>query len=361
MPTTPRFARPCSRILRLLVAFVAACLLAGCQAALGADLGGSLGAAPAYRASGVRLPAAGGVSPGASGKVKMDGLVWIDAAHQQAWQMGQIHSRGAYVDRSSAASTASATQAHVLRTDHVELYTNASATQGLEVAHAAQRHVELLFAQYAAALDLRFPGSPLRVVVTSGRAEFQSILRDRVRHDVGWGAFYDGRDGVVYVCLEPARAGALPWIADLRHEMTHQILDLSRPSSRRGRPFGAGWFWLWEGVAIHAESLGDPAGVDSGALRLARFDVRRARGEVTPWATLMQYRATDYEGRHYDQTASIMRFLMDPAAGRGRGRQGVIRLLGQLMEGPLQPEGFERAMGAGVASYEQAWRASLNR
>ncbi len=361
MSMTPRFARPCPKILRLLVAVVGACLLTGCQTALGSDFAGSLGAVPAYRAAGVRLPAVGGVPPSAAGQVKVDGLVWIDSAHQTAWQQGQIQSRGAYVDRSHSAATASATQAHVLRTDHVELFTNAAATQGLEVARAAQRHVELLFAQYAQALDLRFPASPLRVVVTSGRAEFQSILRNRVPDDVGWGAFYDGRDGAVYVCLEPARAGALPWIADLRHEMTHQILDLSRPSSRRGRSFGTGWFWLWEGVAIHAESLGDPPGVDAGAMRLARFATRRSRGEVTPWATLMQYRSADYKGRHYDQTASMMRFLMDPTSSRGQSRQGLFRLLGQLMQGPLQAEGFERVMGASVAAYEQAWRAGLAR
>jgi hypothetical protein len=52
---------------------------------------------------------------------------------------------------------------------------------------------------------------------------------------------------------------------------------------------------------------------------------------------------------------------MDPMSGRGRSRQGLVRLVGQLMQGPLQPEGFERAMGASVAAYEQAWRAWLVR
>ncbi len=80
--------------------------------------------------------------------------------------------------------------------------------------------------------------------------------------------------------VEPAPRASLPLLADLRHEMTHQILDLSTPPIDRFRIFRGEGLWLWEGFAAACEALGDAPGEDTDRLRRERFTLRRDRGEV---------------------------------------------------------------------------------
>jgi len=212
---------------------------------------------------------------------------------------------------------------------------------------------------YGDALALRLPSGPLHVVVTAGRPEFASTLRGIVRDPVTWGAFYDARSGAVYTSLQPAPKGALPWQADLRHEMTHQILDLSRPSSQRTRPFAEPWFWLWEGIAIQMETLGDPPGTDSGAARLERFRKRYAWDDWTRLDALFRLPQRRYEGRHYDQTASLMRYLLEP--GTPARRAATLDVIRRLMRGPLAGTALTRALGTDTAGLETQWRRTVGR
>lgn len=288
---------------------------------------------------------------------RIDDLLWVPTGEVAAHQHGMASVGGQMVRHDARPAVGvRASEALVLRTDHVELRTNLSWFEAREVAVEAQGHVERVMATYGDRLDLRLPGGPLKVVCTATREEFQTLLAELIPIDVSWGAFYDGRDGVVYMSRAPAARGALPWQADLRHEMTHQILDLTRPNAARGRPFGEGWFWLWEGIPLANETLGDPPGVDRGTARLQRFAARRARGEVTPWRTLFRMGARDYEGRHYDQTASMMRFLLDPRVPARR--QALLDFTRALLRGSLAPEQFERRLGR-IEALERAWLAGL--
>jgi hypothetical protein len=246
-----------------------------------------------------------------------------------------------------------------LRTDHVALHTNVAWASAVTIAREAEEHVQRLVGQYGRLLGLRVPDGPLRVVVTASRAEFQSLLRGLVRDPVTWGAFYDARTGTVYTSREPAERGALPWRADLRHEMTHQILDLSRPTARRGRPFPEPWFWLWEGIAMWTETLGDPPGIDTGADRIGRFQRRYAWDEWTPLAQLFRLPPKRFEGRHYDQTASLMRYLLDERHPARRG--AVLDLVRRLMRGSLSESALSSAVGTDVAGLEKDWRATVGR
>jgi hypothetical protein len=135
--------------------------------------------------------------------------------------------------------------------------------------------------------------------------------------------------------------------------MTHQVLDLSRPDALRGRTFPTGWFWLWEGLAIDAESLGDPPGRGKGAERLERFQRRRAWGEPTPLADLLRLPQPSFEGRHYDQVASLMRHLMgDVVPG---SRAATLKAGATLLRGGRTPS-FEETYGMPPARLDDAWR-----
>ena len=238
------------------------------------------------------MPAFSGRDPVNRNWVKVDDLLWIDGSEVEAYERGLVFDGNEYVPfAQSLPANVAARDGYRLRTDHVAVSSSCSWEDAVTAARAAEAHVMRLMLAYGDRLDLRLPYDPLPVVVTHTRAEFERILYGIVADPVTWGAFYDAAEGVVYVSMEPAPKGALPWVADLRHEMTHQVLDLSRRQSLRGRPFPEGWFWLWEGIAIHSETLGDPEGTDSGAMRLERFNKRMAwkqwdaaRHALRPWA-----------------------------------------------------------------------------
>lgn len=225
---------------------------------------------------------------------------------------------------------------------------------GRRVARLAEDHVGRLVSRYGGALDLRLPYEPLPVVVHAGRPSFQQALRQAAPGHPGWGAFYDARQGTVHVCLEPAPRGALPLEADLRHEMTHQILDLSTPMRGRGKIFTGLYLWLWEGFAAWSEGLGDAPGADTRAPRRERFERRRARGEATDLATLFRLGQDRFEGRHYDQSAVLVTFLMDD--GVEGGRRAVLATLRDLLRGRTRQGDLERGIGMDAAALDRAWR-----
>jgi hypothetical protein len=352
-------ARPVRRRASLL-GFAALALLAACQATgTGpADLLGATDRPAAWRGDGPRLPAFSGADPQARGWVRVDDLLWLDRADAGPYRQGLVFDGHAHVpfDRALAPGTP-AEDGFLLRTDHVSVRTNASWAQGLQVAREAQGHVERLVGEFGDALDVRLPEGPLVVVVTATRGEFEHLLREREANPVAWGAFYDHRSGHVTLSVEPAAEGALPWRADLRHEMTHQILDLSRPPERRGRTWELPWFWLWEGVAVWSESLGPDVG--GLAARLGRFRRRYAWNEWTPWARLVQMGQEAFAGRQYDQVASMMRWLLDPHAPGRRAR--VLALMRRLQRGPVPARALPEALGTSVARAEADWRATIGR
>lgn len=315
---------------------------------------------PRYRRDGPRLPPFSGADPTTRGWVRVDDLLWIDGEHEAAYREGQVWDGQAYASVARALPpNVSARQGYRLRTDHVALHTNVAWASAVTIAREAEGHVQRLVGGYGETLGLRLPEGPLRVVVTASRPEFTALLRGLVRDPVTWGAFYDARSGTVYTSYEAAPRGALPWRADLRHEMSHQILDLSRPDARRARPFPEPWFWLWEGIAMWTETLGDPPGTDTGAARIERFQRRYAWNDWTPLEDLFRLPARRFEGKQYDETASLMRYLLDPAAPARRG--AVLELVRRLMGGALSGTALERAVGTDVAGLEGSWRATIGR
>jgi hypothetical protein len=316
--------------------------------------------APRYRAEGERLPRFCGRAPAERGWACVDGFLWIEARDLEAYREGKVFNGRAHVPFSEALPPGTrARQGFRLRTDHVTLQSNLAWERAKVVAREAQAHVVRLVGAYGDTLRLRLPHDPLPVVVYATRREFEGVLRKLVADPVGWGAFYDARSGVVHVSAEPAATGPLPWQADLRHEMTHQILDLSRPPSRRAVPVKAPWFWLWEGIAVWFEGLGDPPGVDTGRDRIVRFRMRHALRDTTPLTTLIQLSQAEFQGRHYDQTAALMRWLLadeDP-----QRRDAVLRLVAALLAGPLPPGTLEQVLGLTTPEMERRWLASLSR
>jgi hypothetical protein len=245
----------------------------------------------------------------------------------------------------------------LLRTDHVALRTDLSWREGVRLARLAEAHVLFLIEAYGESLDLRLPNAPLAVVAAARRAEFDARLRQHVSDPVGWGAFYESGSGTVYVSKEPAAKGPLPPEADLRHEMTHQVLDLATPAVDRRPIFEGCCFWLWEGVAVHAEGLGDPPGRGADALRFERFGRRLAARDWTTLDRLFALPQRDFEGRHYDQTASLMRFLM--ADGIPGSRDALLATLRDMLRGRPVAGSFERRLGRSPREIEAAWIVSL--
>ncbi|MDJ0522243.1 MAG: hypothetical protein QNJ90_09235 [Planctomycetota bacterium] len=359
-------ALPVHRLLRMLGVLLLG-LACACESPTGGGLDRELAWQPApmqadrpplARRDGPRLPAFSGGDPRARGWMKVDDLLWIDRRDEEAYRSGLVFDGVSYVSVDAAPTRrVRAESGFRLRTDHLAVHTNAPWRQALEIAREAEAHVRRLVGDHGETLDLRLPEGPLKVVVTQTRAEFEETLRTLVRDPVGWGAFYDARSGNVYISLEPARRGPLPWRADLRHEMTHQLMDLSRPPSRRGRAFARPWFWLWEGVAIWAEELGGP----SGALekRTERFRKHLAWGDATPLDGLLALGPRTYEGRHYDQTASLMSFLVDPASPQRGAR--VLALVGTLQRGHVPLDALEEATGMSMQQLERSWLAAARR
>ena len=135
--------------------------------------------------------------------------------------------------------------------------------------------------------------------------------------------------------------------------MTHAILDLGRPLSGRASMSARPQFWVWEGVALWSEGLGDAGGVHSGAPRFDRFRRRAAWGDVVPLGELFALRQDAFLGRHYDETAAFMVWLMD--AENGRYRKGFLALLVQVMEGWGEVDSFERYVGLAPEEAQRRW------
>ncbi len=324
----------------------------------GDGLGASIEDAPRYRSGGPRMPSFSGGDPSKLGWVKVDDLLWIEREHVEAYRRGEIFNGQRYVPFESALSgDATADRGFRLRTDHVTVRSNVSWHRAVEMARESENHVRRFMSSYSTVLEVRLPRDPLPVVITATRQEFEQKLRGLVANPVTWGAFYDSRSGVVNICAEPARQGALPWQADVRHEMTHQILDLARTGRLRGRPFGEGWFWMWEAIAVWSERLGDGPGQNTSQPRFDRFRRRLAWNQWTPLAELFEMNQSKFEGRHYDQTASLMGFLMD--GGNSRRRAGVLDLVRRLLRGELPRRELNRALGASTKDLEREWLTSI--
>lgn len=183
------------------------------------------------------MPARAAPDPLLAGWTRVDDLHYVAPEDADAYAQGLVRVGADLVPRAQPLPTETPVEGgHVLRTDHVLLRTNVSYELALDVAREAELHVQRVFEAWGEALDIRFPADAVVVLLMATREEFAMHLAHRVAEPVGWGAFYDATTGIVNVCAEPAPRGALPWTADLRHEMTHQLLDLSRPPRRRVKP-----------------------------------------------------------------------------------------------------------------------------
>ena len=313
---------------------------------------------PRRRQEGPRaIPFAGG-DPAAKGWVKVEGLLWIERERADAYARGLLWTGGRYSTIAEAdALPKSADQGYVLRADHVVLRTNVRFARAKELVRLCEHHLVAVLDAFGEPLDLRLPADPLRIVVAARRDEFARFLHEHVAQEVEWGAFYQAADGAVYASDERRPAGGLSVAADLRHELTHAILDLGRGDAGRGAMFGRPQFWAWEAAAVWSEGLGDPPAEREGRERLARFALRRAAGQTVPLAELFALRQEDFLGRHYDETASFMAWLMDADGGRYRG--GFHALLKQVMAGWGESDFFERFVGLPVAEAERRWLASI--
>ena len=358
LPCQPSFVRraSCGALAVALLFGLAAC--AGSVPLDGGGLGASVENAPRYRSGGPRMPSFSGGNPSELGWVKVDDLLWIEREHVEAYRRGEIFNGVRYVPFESALSgDATADRGFRLRTDHVTVRSNVAWHRAMEMAREAENHVRRFMANFSSPLEVRLPRDPLPVVITASRQEFEQKLRGLVANPVTWGAFYDSRSGVVNVCAEPATQGALPWQADVRHEMTHQILDLARTGRLRGRPFGEGWFWLWEAFAVWSERLGDAPGQNMSQPRFDRFRRRLAWNQWTPLVELFEMSQSQFEGRHYDQTASLMGFLMD--GGNSRRRAGMLDIVRRLLRGNLPRRELSRALGVSSEALEREWLTSI--
>lgn len=344
-------ARACALVATL---GLAAWSLAGCSGTdrlrgqATPDGAGPGGGRPLRRTSGPRLPAPfGGVDPSHLGLRRVEGLLWLREEEAAAWPAG-----GLGLPPPANALPGSGL---LLRTDHVALSTDLPAARALPLAHVAQRQVERLMTSLGVELDLRLPREPLSVVVFARRADFDAALRASVPEPTGWNAFYDARDGTVRVCAEPAATAALPLNADLKHELTHAVLDLSAAFDVPHERILAGMhFWLWEGIAVFAETLDEAPGTGSQPLRRERLVARARRGELTALAEFVRLDQERFEGRHYDQAASVMQYLMaDPAL-----RQRTLDLLRRLLRGDVLRHDVERDLGLPVGELEARWRTA---
>ncbi len=314
--------------------------------------------APRPRATGPRWIPFSGEDPGARGWVKVDDLLWVESAHAGAFRGGLLWDGAAYVpfadvDRRDAPPEG----AYVLRTDHLVVSTNVPFARARALAATFERHVAAVLDAFGEPLDLRLPADPLRVVVARRRSEFEAVLREKVDRPVEWGAFYVPAEGTVYASEERRESGGLSVVADARHELTHAVLDVGRPSPARGRMFAGPHFWAWEGAAVWTERLLDPAGSAHGSERFDRFRRRHAAGDVTPLADLFALRQADFAGRHYDQVASLTSWLME--ADGGRARAGFLALLARAMDGAAEAGDFERLVGMTPEVAQTRWLATL--
>jgi hypothetical protein len=246
---------------------------------------------------------------------------------------------------------------YVLRTDHLILRTNVAFARARQLARLAEVHADRILAALGEPLDLRFPQDPIPIVVCAKCPEFENLLATRVPHGVDWNAFYLAADGTVYACDERPAEGGLSVEADLRHELTHAILDLGRPEAGRRFMFERPQFWVWEGIATWSESLGDPPCARAGAERISRFQRRLAWGDRVSLRALSLLPQAEFRGRHYDQAAAFTTWLLE--AQGGRHRAGTYALLAHVMEGRAAEGDFARLVGMSPEEAECAWLASL--
>lgn len=313
---------------------------------------------PRQRRSGTRIPAFSGTRP--ADHVRVDDVLWMSPADADAYGRGWVRLGPTYAKRDGpGAASTDPSEAFVLRTDHVVVRTNLPWAQAFEVTRMAEAHATRFMLTFGDVFDLYLPDGPLAIEVHAHRTEFDAALRSFTSANVSWGAYYDARRATVVMSTEPAARGALPWLADLRHELTHQILDLSRPSWKRGRTFPDGWLWLWEGLPIYGESLGDGPRQDTQALRLARFRRRIERNEHVPLAQLIKLPQSQFEGRHYDQTAALMRYLLDPA--RPLVRRRTLRAAYELLQKGTTRRSLESVAGLRLAELERRFLATYAR
>jgi hypothetical protein len=311
---------------------------------------------PRRRTTGPRaIPFAGG-DPEAKGWVKADDLLWVDDRDVAAFRKGQLRLEGRWVSFAEADAAPKPPEAgYVLRTDHVVLRTNVPFARARELARVAERHVMAVLDVFGDALDLHLPADPLPIVVAARRSEYENLLASRVPEGADWGAFYVALDGTVHACDEPREAGGLSVVADLRHEMTHALLDLGRPEEGRARMFVRPQFWLWEAAAIWTEGLGDAPDARQGTERFARFRRRLAWGQTVPLAEMFSLRQADFQGRHYDQAASFVAWLLETDGGSRRA--AVLALLGHVMDGRGEADDVAKFLGLETSDAEKRWLA----
>jgi hypothetical protein len=288
----------------------------------------------------------------------VDDLLWVEAQDGDAFRRGLLRYGEGYVATEDADRIAKPVlEGYVLRTDHIVLRTNVAFARARDLAQLAEDHVTRVLEALGAPLDLRFPADPIPVVVASRCPEFRALLVERVAPGVEWGAFYQAVDGTVYACDERKAEGGLPVAADLRHELTHAILDLGRPERGRRALFARPHFWAWEGIAMWSESLGDPAGSGAGEERIARFKRRLAWNELVPVEQLAGLTQDQFVGRHYDEAASLMTWLLDGSDGARRA--GTLALVSRVMDGQAEIGDFERLVGISLPEAQRLWLASL--
>lgn len=336
---------------------LAGSLLAACRGATEPSVAVQALERPSARSAGPRLPEAVGPVLSTAWRC-IEGVAYLPVSEFDAYASGRVRgANGEELPREGPLPPGTApASGHRVRTAHTVLRTDRSWPQALEAAREAEAHVERLFALLGEAAGLHFPSEPLPILLSGRRRAFEAAIADLVVDPSGWGAWYDAITGTVHVTSEPTDGGSLPMVANLRHEMTHQVLDLSSPKGRRYTIFRGRGLWLWEGIAIWSEGLGGGAGAQAAPMRAERFAVRRRRGEVERLDRLLTLSAEHLEGRHYDQLGSLFAVLMDGRVPGGRA--AVMESLRDLLRGSYEDERFFARLGLTPAELERRWLAS---
>lgn len=334
----PRAARAAALLLAA-AAGLSACRHAGLEPPAAA-------AAAARRSAGPRLPR--GPDPARLGLQQVLPGVWVPAPDAPHWGVG---GEGLLPPRGAPSGAGV-----LLRSAHVQVETDLPAREALPWLRLAQGFVEDLVSAWGEALDLRLPAAPLVVEVHAGRAGLEAAL-------ARWGAaagdvhaWYDRGLARVMLSAEAPGAGAMPWQADLRHELVHAVLDLASPDAPPlAQASRHGWGWLWEGVALRAEDGVPAAGGPALRLRLERARQRARRDGALPLQALVGLPLGAWEGQHYDLCAAWMASLQaDP--GWRLGEAGLLRA---LLRGDLAGFDAQRAFGRTLDAEQARFEAWL--